>query len=238
MIGTIINAVCIIAGGIIGAFAANWLTATAQNRIKLLLAIATTYVATEMIWRGVNGGFLKCLGQFGIAFLSLIVGNAIGMGLRLQKGLNRLGQIAKKHMAKGDDPGGHRFNEGFITCTILFCVGPMAIIGAMEDGLTGNFKVLALKGAMDGLATIGFTAMFGWGSAVSVIPVVAYQGTLTICAGMLEPVLTEPMIDSIRVTGGMLVYCITVVVLEIRKVPLANYLPALVVAPLLTWWWM
>lgn len=237
MIGTIINAVCIIAGGIIGAFAANWLTASAQNRIKLILAIATTYVATEMIWRGVNGSFLKCLGQLGIAFLSLILGNALGMALRLQKGLNWLGQIAKEHIAKGEQ-GGSKFNEGFITCSILFCVGPMAIIGAMEDGLTGNFKVLAIKGAMDGLATVGFTAMFGWGSALSVVPVVAYQGTITICAGLLEPVLTEPMIDAIRVTGGMLVYSITVVILEIRKVPLANYLPAMVVAPLLTWWWM
>lgn len=237
MIGTIINAVCIVAGGLVGAFAANWLSAAAQQRIKLLLAVATLYVATEMVWRGLNGSFLKCLGQLGIAFLSLILGNALGMALRLQKGLNRLGQVAREHMAHSAE-GGNRFNEGFITCSILFCVGPMAIIGAMEDGLNGNYKILAIKGAMDGLATVGFTAMFGWGSAVAVIPVVAYQGTITLCAGLLEPVLSEAMIDSIRVTGGLLVYSITVVILEIRKVPLANYLPAMIVAPLLTWWWM
>lgn len=237
MIGTIINATCIIVGGIIGVFAANRLNATAQSRIKLLLAVATLYVATEMVWTGANGGFLRCLGQFGIGLLSLVIGNAIGMALRLQRGLNKLGQIAKKHLAKGG-AGNNRFNEGFITCTILFCVGPMAILGAMEDGLNGNYKILALKGCMDGLATIGFTAMFGWGAAMAVIPVVAYQGTLTLCAGMLEPLLNEAMIDSIRLTGGMLVYTITVVILELRPVPLANYLPALIVAPLLTWWWM
>ncbi len=237
MIGTIINAACIILGGLIGVFAANRLTASAQTRIKLLLAVATLYVATEMVWRGTNGSFLQCLGKLGIGLLSLVLGNALGMALRLQRGLNRLGQIAKLHIAKAGS-GDNRFNEGFITCTILFCVGPMAVLGAMEDGLNGNFKILALKGCMDGLATIGFTAMFGWGSAVAVIPVVAYQGTLTLCAGLLEPLLNEAMIDSIRVAGGMVVYSITVVILELRKVPLANYLPALVVAPLLTWWWL
>ncbi len=237
MIGTIINGVCIILGGIIGVVAANLVGKRAQIYIKMLLAAATLYVATEMIFKGLGGGFLKCLGQFGIAMLSLILGNAIGMGLGIQKQLNKLGQYAKEKMSKGA-AGDDRFNEGFITCTILFCVGPMSIIGSIEDGLAGNYKILAIKGAMDGIATIGFTAMFGWGSAVAVVPVVAYQGTITICAGALEPILNEAMFDSIRVTGGLMVYCIVVVILEIRKVPLANYLPALVVAPLLTKWWM
>ena len=237
MIGTIINGVCIILGGIIGVVAANLVGKRAQIFIKMLLAAATLYVATEMIFKGLGGGFLKCLGQFGIAMLSLILGNAIGMGLGIQKQLNKLGQYAKEKMSKGA-AGDDRFNEGFITCTILFCVGPMSIIGSIEDGLAGNYKILAIKGAMDGIATIGFTAMFGWGSAVAVVPVVAYQGTITICAGALEPILNEAMFDSIRVTGGLMVYCIVVVILEIRKVPLANYLPALVVAPPLTKWWM
>lgn len=237
MIGTIINGACIILGGIIGVVAANLVGRRAQIYIKMLLAAATLYVATEMIFKGLGGGFLRCLGQFGIAMLSLIVGNAIGLGIGIQRQLNKLGQYAKEKMAKGSADH-DRFNEGFITCTILFCVGPMSIIGSIEDGLAGNFKILAIKGAMDGIATIGFTAMFGWGSAVAVIPVVAYQGTITICAGALEPLLTEAMFDSIRVTGGLMVYCIVVVILEIRKVPLANYLPALIVAPLLTKWWM
>lgn len=237
MTGTIINAVCIILGGIIGACASNWLTERGQNRIKLLLCIATLYVATEMLWTGVHGSFFHCLAQMGIGMLSLVLGNMMGMALRLQKGLNQLGQIAKRHMAKSGE-GGSKFNEGFITCTILFCVGPMAIIGAMEDGLNGNFKILAVKGCMDGLATIGFTAMFGWGSALSVIPVVAYQGSISLAADLLDPVLNDAMKDSIRVTGGLLVYTITVILLDLCKVPLANYLPALAVAPLLTWWWM
>jgi len=237
VIGTIINAVCIVIGGVVGKLAANAVGPAAQQRIRLLLAAATIYVATEMIWTGLSGGFLHGLGQLGIAFLSLILGNAAGMALRLQKGLNRLGEIAKKSMA-GAEGSDNRFNEGFITCTILFCVGPMAILGAIEDGLSGNFKILAVKGCMDGLATIGFTAMFGVGCALAVVPVVAYQGTITLCAGALKPLLNDAMLDSMRVTGGLLVFTIVVVILNLRKVPLANYLPALVVAPLLTKWWM
>ena len=237
MIGTLINAACIVIGGIVGKLAANAVGPAAQQRIRLLLAVATIYVASEMIWTGLNGGFLRGLGQLGIAFLSLILGNATGMVLRLQRGLNRLGEFAKQAMA-GADQSDNRFNEGFITCTILFCVGPMAILGAIEDGLGGNFKILAVKGCMDGLATVGFTAMFGVGCALAVVPVVAYQGTITLCAGALKPLLDAAMLDSIRVTGGLLVFTIVVVILNLRKVPLANYLPALVFAPLLTRWWM
>lgn len=237
MTGTIINAVCILLGGVIGLIAANSVGPALQQRIRLILAAATIYVALEMIWSGVNGGFMRGLGQLGIAFLSLVIGNATGMVLRLQKGLNSLGAVAKKSMAaagRGDD----RFNEGFITCTILFCVGPMAIIGSIEDGLNGNFKILALKGCLDGLATMGFAAMFGVGSLLAAVPVLAYQGTITLCAGALQPLLGPPLMDAVRVTGGLLVFTIVVVILDIRKVPLANYLPALVYAPLLTKWWM
>lgn len=237
MIGTVINGICILVGGIIGVFAANSISARTQGRIKLILAIATVFVATKMIWDGLSGGFLRSAGMIGIAALSLVIGNAIGMAMRLQKGLNKLGEIAKEHLAKGEQ-GGNKFNEGFITCTILFCVGPMAILGAIKDGLYGDWEILAVKGAMDGLATIGFTAMFGWGCVVAVIPVVAYQGTITLLAGALKPLLTQAMTDEIGVTGGFLVFTITLVILGVRKVPLANYLPALVVAPLLAKWWL
>ena len=237
MIGTIINGVCIVLGGLIGAFAAERVSEGVQNKIKLFLVLATVFVATQMIYEGLSGSIGHGLGQLGIAMLSMVVGNALGMLLRLQKGLNKLGQYAKEKMAKSDSSD-NKFNEGFITCTILFCVGPMAILGAIDDGLHGNYKILAVKGIMDGTATIGFTAMFGWGAALAVVPVVAYQGTITICAGIIKPMLTEGMLESIQVTGGMLIFPVTLVVLGVGKVPLANYLPALIVAPLLTHWWM
>jgi uncharacterized protein len=237
VIGTLINGLCIILGGLIGAFAANRITPSVQGKIKLILVFATIFVASQMIYEGLHGSFLHGLGQFGIGMLAMVLGNAIGLLLRLQKGLNKLGEYAKEKMA-GSDTSNNKFNEGFITCTILFCVGPMAIIGAIEDGLNGDYSVLAVKGLMDGTATIGFTAMFGWGAALAALPVVSYQGTLTLCAGHIAPHLNPEMVKSIQVTGGMLIFPIILVILGVGRVPLANYLPALVVAPVLTYWWM
>lgn len=225
------------AGGVAGRLAHRHLSPKVQARIRLLLALATLYVATSMVWEGVRGGFGHALGQLGIALLALVLGNALGMLLRVQAGLNRLGAFARKQLARGGE-GDNRFSDGFITCALLFCVGPMSILGAIEDGLHGHFKILAVKSAMDGLATVGFTAMFGRGCMLAAVPVVAYQGTLTLCARLLAPALSPEVLAAINITGGLLVYCIVVIILDLRKVPLANYLPALVIAPLLTAWWL
>src|SRR5262249_31214939 len=125
-----------------------------------------------------------------------------------------------------------------ITCSLLFCVGPMAILGALQDGLDGKYQTLAVKALMDGLATMAFVTTFGWGAMLSVVPVVAYQGTITLGARLLAPFLErQALLDSVNATGGMLVFCIALVILEIKKVELADYLPSLLVAPLLAWAW-
>ena len=114
----------------------------------------------------------------------------------------------------------------------------MAILGSLEDGTRGDIKILAIKSALDGLAAMGFAATFGRGVLLAALPVLAYQGTLTLLAHALAAHLNEPLLlGSIRVTGGLVVLCIMVVILDVRKVPLANYLPSLAVAPLLTHWW-
>jgi len=105
-------------------------------------------------------------------------------------------------------------------------------------GLLGNYRTLALKSVMDGLATVAFAKVFGWGVLLSVIPVVAYQGTITLLAKLLEPYLRNPaLLDSINATGGMLVFCIALIILELKKIELADYLPSLAFAPLITWLW-
>jgi len=112
----------------------------------------------------------------------------------------------------------------------------MAIIGALEDGLNGKVQTLAIKSVMDGLAAMAFVKSFGVGPIFAAIPVLAYQGTITLGAEALKPILGNPMLlDSISATGGLLILCISVVILDIQKVPLADYLPSLAVAPVLTW---
>jgi uncharacterized membrane protein YqgA involved in biofilm formation len=237
--GTIINAAAIVAGGALGRVAARWLTPRRQAVIKVILGALTVYVGLSTTIKAFHGSLGQIGKQFGIMLLALMLGSALGRLLRLQRGLNHLGRYARERFASAQQPGdAHKFSEGFVTCTLLFCVGPMAILGPIQDGLNGDFKLLAIKAAMDGLATVGFVAAFGWGAALAVVPVFVYQGTITLLARWAAPQLQDQMlIDSISATGGMMVFSIALVVMELKRIELANYLPALAVAPLLTWWW-
>ncbi len=236
MTGTLINVAAILIGGFVGLRTSRQFSPQAQNYIKLTLAAFTIWVGMSMVWAGIGGSFGLVLKQLGIAMLALVLGNAVGMACRLQDNLNRLGQYAKERIANPSED--NRFSEGFITCTLLFCVGPMAILGALEDGTRGNSRILYLKSVLDGLAAMGFAATFGRGVLLAAVPVLAYQGTISLAANVLATHLREPaLLDSIRVAGGLVVMCIPVAILGLRKVPLANYLPSLVVAPLLTHWW-
>lgn len=185
-----------------------------------------------------HSGLIHIPKQVLMTLLALVIGNAIGMLLGLQNRLNAVGEYARRTMSRSAE-GGNRFSDGFVTCTLLFCIGPMAIIGSIEDGLNGNFRVLALKSVMDGIAAMAFAKTFGPGVLLSALPVLAYQGSITLAAKSLSGIKeTHPeMFHAMDAAGGLLVVCISVVILEIRKVPLANYLPALIVAPFLAWWW-
>ena len=234
-IGTILNAAGILLGGVAGLTVARQIPPARQAQVKILLAAFTVWVGLSMTWKGLNGSFAQVFKQFAFVILAMMAGKLIGQVLGIQKNLNRLGQYAKERFTQASPQGARRMSDGFITCTLLFCVGPMAILGAVEDGLTGNFKILAIKAAMDGLATMVFVTTFGWGAMLAVIPVVAYQGTITLLAMQLQPYLQQQeLLDSVNATGGLLVFSLALVILELKKVELADYLPSLVVAPMLT----
>ena len=238
MIGTILNAAGILIGGIVGLTVTKQMTPATQSAMKGLLGVLTVYVGLKLTWTGLGGGFWLVMKQLTIVVLALTLGRITGRLLRLQDGTNRLGQYAKEKFTQVAQGTTHRFSEGFVTCTLLYCVGPMAILGSIQDGLEGRWETLGVKAIMDGLATMAFVATFGWGAILSVVPVVAYQGTITLAAKFLAPVLQErALMDSMNATGGLLVFCIALVILELKKVELANYLPSLAFAPLLTWAW-
>jgi uncharacterized membrane protein YqgA involved in biofilm formation len=236
MVGTILNVGAIVTGGTISLVAGRQLSATVQQRIKIILGALTIYVGFKTVWQGIHGTFFQVIKQIAIVFAALIIGNVIGKVLGLQKRINRLGEHAINAFYDESSEKPKRFGEGFVTCTILFCVGPMAILGALEDGLTGRVQTLAVKSLMDGLATMAFVKTFGVGPIFAAIPVLAYQGTITLAAHSVRPLLENHLLlDSINSTGGLLILCISVVILDIQKVPLADYLPSLAVAPALTW---
>jgi uncharacterized membrane protein YqgA involved in biofilm formation len=238
MIGTILNTVAILVGGTLGLTVAREISLKTQQWLKLGLGAFIIYAGFSTTWAALNGGFSRMSKQIGIILLSLLLGNLAGKLLHLQKGLNRLGQYAKERFTQAQSDSASRVGEGFITCALLFCVGPMALLGALQDGLTGNFRTLAIKSALDGLSSMAFAKTFGWGVLLSAFPVLAYQGTITLAATAVQPFLeNKDVLDSINATGGLLVSFIALIVLEVKKVPLADYLPSLIFAPLLTVWW-
>jgi uncharacterized membrane protein YqgA involved in biofilm formation len=237
-LGTILNAAGILLGGILGLTLSKQLTPARQHFLKVAMGAFVVFIGLKMTVTSMGGSWGAMSKQLLIVLLSLTAGRIIGRLLHLQKGSNRLGRYARERLSATGRTSAQRQSEGFITCSLLFCVGPMAILGALQDGLDGKYQTLAVKALMDGLATMAFVTTFGWGAMLAVIPVVAYQGTITICARRLAPFLEQQaLLDAVNATGGMLVFCIALVILEIRKVELADYLPSLAVAPALAWWW-
>jgi uncharacterized membrane protein YqgA involved in biofilm formation len=216
-----------------------------QVGIKSGLGLLVIFVGLKTTWTSLGGGVWPVTKQVLIVILALTLGRLTGRLLHLQKGLNRLGQYARERFSKtaapdaSGPPASHRWAEGFITCTILFCVGPMALLGSIEDGLSGRWQTLGAKAIMDGLATMAFVGTFGWGAICAVVPVVAYQGTITLAAQWMAPVLNNDpaLVNSVNATGGLLVFCIALIILEVKKFEVADYLPSLAFAPLLTWLW-
>ena len=236
MLGTILNVGTIILGGVIGLTVGKQLPGRLEFRIKMILGILTIWLGLKTTWNALSGSFGQIVKEIVIALAALVIGNIIGKFIGLQRQINKLGEYAKNMFKAEATDKPRNFGEGFATCTILFCVGPMAILGSLEDGLTGKFPTLAIKSAMDGLATTAFVKTFGIGPIFAAIPVLAYQGTITLAAQWLEPYLRDhSLINPINAAGGLLLLCIAVVLLDIQKVPLADYLPALAVAPALTW---
>jgi uncharacterized membrane protein YqgA involved in biofilm formation len=243
--GAIINAAAIVVGGIIGLIRPQPLTLPTQSFFKMILGVAAMFFGLRLTWLSIGGSFGQTSKQLVIAVVALLVGNLLGKLLHLQAGSNQLGQYAKKLIEANRPNGPHRFSNGMNVCTVLFCAAPLGILGALQDALPveqgdpGYFYPLAVKALMDGLATMGFVMMFGAGAIFSALPVFIFFATITMASHIwLEPFLrTYGLLDSVNAVGGLVVCTVGVVIFEIRRVHLADYLPALAVAPLLTWLW-
>lgn len=245
MTGAILNAAGIIIGGVIGLARTTPLSAQTQNFFKLMLGATTLIFGLRLTWFSIGGTFGNTAKQLAIAFLALVLGNLLGKLLRLQKASNRLGQYARRLIETNRPNDPHRFSNGLNACAILFCAAPLGILGAVQDGLptvagaTGYYQILAVKAVMDGLAMLGFVTLFGAGAMVAALPVFVFQGTITLAVQVyLEPFLrAHGLVDSVNAVGGLVVCTVGVVIFEIRRVDLADYLPALAIAPLITWLW-
>ena len=237
MIGAALNVAGILVGGLVGLAWRKRLTAANESYVKAALGAFTVFYGLRLTWLSLNGSIPQILKQLLIAVLALMLGKLTGRLLHLQKMSNQLGREARDRIAAAKPGDPRQLNEGFKICAVLFCAAPLAILGSVQDGLSGYYYPLAIKAVIDGLATLGFVRLFGWGSMLAALPVLAFQGTITlVCAQLLKPVLeTHGLVDSINATGGLLVFCVALIILELKRLELADYLPSLAFAPLLAW---
>jgi len=239
LLGTALNAGGILIGGIVGLLRKRPMKEKTQLALKSLIGVATVVIGLGTCWIGLSGngvgGFFKFLL---IAILSMMAGRITGRLVRLQRGLNKLGQFAGGKV--GDAASGKKlpWSDGFLACAILFCLPPLGVFGAVLDGVAGRWQPLAVKAAMDALATMAFVRTFGWSAIAAVLPATAFLGSITLGSHFLTGhILNASMINALQATAGLLVFCVALIVLEFRKVELADYLPSLLWAPLLAWVW-
>lgn len=238
MVGAIINSMAIVAGGMAGLAMKKSLSAYQQTVVKVGLAVATVWFGLKLTVTSLNGSFAQWLKQLGIVLLAMALGKLLGKLLRLQKFSNSLGQFATKKMTAAQSGSRKNFNDGFVVCTALFCAGPLAILASVQEGLKEFSPVFVIKAVMDALAVMAFLPMFGWGVVVAAIPVLAFQGTIILLVQKLEPLLRNqpwPLLDSILAVDGLLIFCVALIILQLKKIEIADYLPSLALAPLLTW---
>jgi hypothetical protein len=221
MTGTLINVGTVLAGGTAGLFLHRALPERFQRIVLHGLGLITILLGLQMA--------LKTANIF-IVLGSLLLGGLLGEWCRLHDRLDALGNWLESKFKRHEHD---RFSEGFVTTSLLFCIGPMAILGSIEDGLRGDYKTLAIKAMMDGFAAMAFAAELGWGVLFSAASVLVYQGGITLAAAPLQRVLTDAMITEMTATGGLMIVGIGLMLLEIKRLPLANYLPGLIIAPLL-----
>jgi uncharacterized protein len=235
--GAFLNALGVLFGGLFGLALRQPLSLRLQIFLRSALGAFTVFSGMCLVWLSINGTFSSVLEQICIAMLALVGGNLLGKLFGLQKFSNRLGRYAGKIIASGQSSAPRKVGDGFNACAVLFCAAPLGLVGAVADGLSGYFYLLAVKAIMDGLATLGFVKNFGWATAMSAFPVLIFLGAITFaCQFYAKPLLaSHGLIDSVNTIAGLIACAVAVVIFEVRKVELANLLPSLVVAPLLTW---
>ena len=242
MTGTIINVIAILIGGSLGIFFGARLPERLKFTVISGLGLFTSAIGVQMFLKTENS--LIVLG-------ALLIGALLGEWWRIEDGLQTLGRVlearftpdpstslrtdsetatANRSGIRGD------FVRGFLTASLLFCIGPMAILGSIQDGLSGNYELLAVKSVLDGFASLAFASTLGIGVLFSSLVLLVYQGGISMLAGQLNALVTDPMLNEMTATGGVILVGLALSsILEIKKIRMGNFLPALAVAPLIVW---
>ncbi|HHT49008.1 MAG TPA: DUF554 domain-containing protein [Firmicutes bacterium] len=224
--GTIINAIAIIVGATVGLLIKNGISERVKHTIMQGIGLAVVILGLsgalqEMFFVTAQGGIERRFTM--LVIFSLVGGGVIGAGLRLEEGIEAFGRRLEKKFT-GLQGG---FARGFITASLVYCVGAMAVVGAFEDGLTGKIDILLSKSLLDGVSAVVFSASLGPGVIFSAGAVFLYQGILTLLAGLLKTVMTAEVLSQMSLIGGILIMSIGLNILEVTKIKVGNLLPAI-----------
>jgi uncharacterized membrane protein YqgA involved in biofilm formation len=229
MTGTLVNVGAILLGTLVGELVGGRLTIGLQTRILhgLGLVVLVIGIDNALQWRGTNTLFV--LG-------GVLLGGLVGEALRIEDRLQAVGDLAQRRMTRAPVADGappSTVSEGFFTASLVFCVGALAVVGPIQEGLTGNADTLYTKALLDGFASVALAASLGWGVALSALSVLIYQGALTLGAGLFDDILTEgsDALLSMTSAGGVLIIGLALKLLDIQDVKVGNFLPALLFAP-------
>jgi len=223
--GTIINIIAVLVGGGLGLLLGHRLSERMREMLMHSLGLITLAFGIHLTLETQN---------ILIVMASVLLGAILGEWWRIDVGLEKVSGWLHRHVgAQFAGEGLGRFTEGFVTASLVFCLGPVTILGAIQDGLTGDYSLLAIKSMLDGFSALAFASSLGGGVLFSAITVLIYQGGLSLLASLVQNVLTEPMIAEMSATGGVLILGIGLLLLEIKRIRVANLLPALLIAPLI-----
>lgn len=228
-LGTVINTAAILAGGICGGLFGRFLNESAQDTLTKACGVSTLFIAVtgaleKML--SVQEGAIVSSGSM-LVVICLAIGAVAGEILNIEGAFERFGQWLKIKSGNARDKD---FVNAFVTASLTVCIGAMAIVGSIEDGLTGDYSVLATKAILDLILIMVMSCSMGKGAVFSAIPVAVFQGTITALAGLLRPVMTAAALANLSLVGNVLIFCVGINLVWGKKVKVANLLPAIVAA--------
>lgn len=219
LLGAIVNAAAVVAGAVVGIVLKKGLSEKMADTLMKGLGLCTLFIGISGSLKGENTLIL---------ILSMIIGTLIGEGIDLQLRLQKLGDGIQEKFSKGK-AGESTLAEGFVTASLLFCVGAMAIVGSLQSGLVGDHSILYNKSILDFVAAIIYASTLGIGVALSAVAVLVYQGAITLLAGVLSPLLTDSVVNEVTCVGSVIIIGLALNMLGITRLKVMNYVPAIFV---------
>ena len=227
MTGTLLNIATVLLGGLIGLLFGARIPDSLKSTVISGMGLFTAAMGVQMFLNTENP--LIVLG-------ALLIGTLLGEWWRIEDGLQNLGKFLEQRFSKEAEDGSNKFVRGFLTASLLFCVGPMTILGSIQDGLKGDYNLLAVKSVLDGFAALAFASTLGAGVMFSTIIILIYQGGISLLAAQLDAIVTPSMMNELTATGGVILLGLAISsLLEIKKIRVGNMLPGLAIAPLIVW---